>query len=332
MTSPETPTPWTTLTLRVDFNDAPSVAETSNPDDQSSQQQHIEAIEAVLFATGALSVTLLDAEDDPIHEPDPGALPLWPHVLIQALWLDVALAQQAVDRLVNEGLIRDHRAVALGSLADQEWTRAWMDRFAPMSFGERLWVCPSHLEPDPSWPVVLRLDPGLAFGSGTHPTTAMCLRFLDEWATAFEASHRSLDDTLIVDFGCGSGILAIAAAKLGAGRIIAVDHDPQALVATEENAKLNGCLAQIEIIGSETFFKNPPLKSADLVLANILAGPLIELAPKVSQWVAPQGHVVLSGILSNQASLVEKAYQALDPSPSRRTQEDWVCLAFAQKA
>lgn len=294
----------------------------------TNQSQWIEPVETALFEAGALSVTLLDAEDHPLHEPDPGALPLWPNVVIEALFDDAAIRTDAVNQLVTTGLIKDPTHIQLTKLEDQAWTRAWMDQFVPMSFGDRLWVCPSHVEPDPNWPVVIRLDPGLAFGSGTHPTTAMCLRQLDQWA----GDHLIEPTTSVLDFGCGSGILAVGAALLGAGHIIAVDHDPQAILATEYNARANACDGVIQALSSECFFKDHRDFKADLVLANILAQPLIELASTLMAHVAPGGRLVLSGILQAQADAVMEAYRGLDDRPSILTQGDWVCLAFAQKA
>lgn len=324
-TTSSPPTLWYTLKVSVRMEDLPLSVQDSS--DSTHQSQWIEPVETGLFEAGALSVTLLDAEDHPLHEPDPGALPLWPNVVIEALFDDPTHRGEAVNRLVDSGLIKDPKQIHLAQLEDQVWTRAWMDQFVPMAFGDQLWVCPSHTEPDPSWPVVIRLDPGLAFGSGTHPTTAMCLRQLDQWA-----SNRPIEPTTtVLDFGCGSGILAIGAALLGAGHIIAVDHDPQALLATEYNAKANACEGAIQALSPERFFTEHHDLKADLVLANILAQPLIELAPTLIKQVAPGGRLVLSGILQAQADEVIEAYRTLDEQPSIITQGDWVCLAFAQK-
>lgn len=320
--------PWITLTLRLDALKLREEEHWSKPSDQPAV---IAQLESALFEAGALSVTLLDAEDDPILEPDPGALPLWPHVLLQAIFDDQDIARHTVDTLHALGLIQHPDAIELGQMEDQEWTRAWMDQFVPMAFGNRLWVCPSHLTPDPTWPVVLRLDPGLAFGSGTHPTTALCLSFLDQWAEQRKVSDAPVHTGWVIDFGCGSGILGIAAALLGAHRVMAVDHDPQALVASEENARLNGCLDKIDLYSPDAFFDQGLTVAAEVVVANILAQPLIELAPKLSALVAPGGWLVLSGILSTQAEAVKNAYRCLDPDPVQRSKEDWVCLAFAQK-
>lgn len=289
----------------------------------------IEPIENALFEKGAVSVTLVDAEDHPLHEPDPGALPLWPTVVIEALFSIDQDLDEVTQTLIESGLIDKETPVTSKAVEEQVWTRAWMDQFEPMSFGTRLWICPTHVEPETEWPVVIRIDPGLAFGSGTHPTTALCLKWLDQWAQG--ASHWPVTEP-VIDFGCGSGILGIAASLLGATQVLAIDHDPQALTATQDNARLNGCGDAVSVFDPATFFARHAHTQSPLVLANILSQPLIELAPKLMGLVAPGGHLILSGILIEQAEAVKTAYQALDPNPGMDTKEDWVCLAFAQKA
>ncbi len=285
-------------------------------------------LDTLLFDLGAVSVTLLDAADQPIHEPDPGAQPLWPKLVVEALFDGDQTLDPLVQALVQSGWLDHPSEVQWDTLEDQEWIRAWMDRFEPMCFGQHLWVCPSHIAPDPSWPVVIHLDPGLAFGSGTHPTTAMCLSWLDAWRSDHENQAAW---SRVIDFGCGSGILGIAAALLGAEKVVAVDHDPQALQATAMNAQANGCSQAIEALSPEAFFKETDQAPAPLVLANILAQPLIDLAPKLISLVEPGGHLVLSGILKEQADAVALAYRAMDSAPKINELGDWVCLAFAQK-
>jgi ribosomal protein L11 methyltransferase len=276
----------------------------------------VEAAEAALFELGAASVTLLDAEDQPVHEPDPGEVRLWPDVVVQGLFAAESFDHQGIlDQLMNLGLVTDRQAIEIAPLADQDWERAWMDQYQPLRFGQGLWICPSHIEPDPDWPLVIRLDPGLAFGSGTHPTTAMCLALID---------GAELKGLRVIDFGCGSGILAIACALKGAERVIGVDHDPQALQATADNAARNGVAARISALAPDDFEPEP----VDCVLANILAGPLIELAPQLIACLKPGGRLVLSGILAEQAESVAEAYRAALGRPEILTQEDWVRLVF----
>lgn len=278
-----------------------------------------EAAEELLWALGATSVTLQDASDQPIHEPDPGQTPLWPGLKIEALFETDIQRSCVISTLMAAGLIENAEEIAFETLADQDWTRAWMDRFEPMQFGQGLWICPSHRQPDPNWPVVIQLDPGLAFGSGTHPTTALCL----EWLAGLDLTGKT-----VVDFGCGSGVLAIAAALKGADHILAIDHDPQALGATLDNAERNDVADKIIAARPEDAADAP----VDIVLANILAGPLIELAPKLIARLQPNGQLVLSGILAEQAGRVSAAYCDSLEAVSSDLREEWVRLVFRRQA
>jgi len=283
-------------------------------------EQQLEAVEALLFELDAAAVSLLDAADHPLHEPGPGELPMWPQVMVQALFSGDCSAAEISDALLQRGLIDSATAIDWSDLADRDWTRAWMDRYQPMRFGSGLWICPSHLEPEPHWPTVIRLDPGLAFGSGTHPTTALCLEWLDSEAIGLQT---------VVDFGCGSGVLAIAAALRGAETVIAVDHDPQALSATMDNAHRNAVAGLISAIKPESLDQYfPRQRRAQLVMANILARPLIDLAPELSGLVAAGGALVLSGILPEQAEEVAGAYLDLDSAPELKQRDGWVRLVF----
>ncbi|NNF97157.1 MAG: 50S ribosomal protein L11 methyltransferase, partial [Halobacteria archaeon] len=202
----------------------------------------------------------------------------------------------------------------LNPLEDRDWVRAWMDGFEPMRFGKRLWICPSGYTPPEPQAVNILLDPGLAFGTGTHPTTAMCLRWLD--------AHPP-QDLAVIDYGCGSGILAIAACKLGARHVSGVDTDPQALLATYDNAEKNQVSDCIDAYLPADFHS----QAVPLLLANILAGPLQSLASRFSELVVPAGHIVLSGILAEQAELVMQQYQTAFDIQLVDQREDWVCLA-----
>ena len=247
-----------------------------------------------LEAAGALSVTVTDAGDDPVYEPLPGETRAWTQSRVTGLF--------AAPR--DPGPLREALHAALGTppagwrvarLADRDWERAWLDDYRPMRFGRRLWVGPSDAPaPDPD-AVTLRLDPGLAFGTGTHATTALCLDWLADAAPAAR----------VLDYGCGSGILAIAALLLGGGAAHAVDIDPQALVATRRNAAANGVAAHLAVGAPEALTDDARF---DLVLANILAGPLADLAPRLAARVAPGGTLVLSGLLEAQVDAVAAAY------------------------
>ncbi len=268
---------------------------------------------------GAVAVTLLDAADQPIYEPRPGETPLWRRLTMQALFPGEADEAGIVFGLsaLQPGL--DLRRLQVQRIEDQDWERVWMDDFRPMRFGRRLWIVPTtHEIPDEAKEadsVVIRLDPGLAFGTGTHPTTSLCLQWLDA---------QSLDGLRVLDFGCGSGILAIAAARLGAGEVVATDNDPQALTATADNAGANGVQAALHIVASEDW---SPAADNDVVVANILANTLVELAPKLVAAMKPGAGLALSGILPEQADEVAAAYASLGVTLHRRDLDGWVLLA-----
>ncbi|NBB69993.1 MAG: 50S ribosomal protein L11 methyltransferase [Alphaproteobacteria bacterium] len=280
----------------------------------------VDDAEAALSEAGAHAVTLLDAADVPVHEPAPGSTPMWPTTIVEGLFDADVDRSRIADALAEAGLDEAAAGARFNELVEQDWERAWMDRYEPMRFGRDLWICPSHLDPDPDWPLVIRLDPGLAFGSGTHPTTALCLEWIDE---------LDLDGLDVLDFGCGSGVLAIAAGLKGAGLLLGVDHDPQALTATEENARRNGLEGRIECLLPDAFESLPaPRRRFDLVLANILAAPLVELAPTLIACLRPGATLVLSGILPEQAESVIAAYADLGGPVDHSEQDEWVRLVF----
>jgi ribosomal protein L11 methyltransferase len=242
-------------------------------------------------------VSFEDAADQPLFEPDPGTTPLWSATRITALFeatADLSALKQRLASTFGATLVeRLHE----DTLQDQDWERVWLDQFHPMQFGRRLWVCPAGQRPDCDKDAVLiDLDPGLAFGTGTHATTALCLQWLD--------GHPP-DNQRVLDYGCGSGILAIAALKLGAAAVWGVDIDEQALWASRENAARNGVDAGLMTGLPEAL----PDQRFDLLLANILANPLIELAPRLAGLVRAGGDLVLSGILAEQAETVRAAYE-----------------------
>jgi len=280
-------------------------------------RDRVDDVESALFAVGAAAVSLLDGGNDPVHEPAPGRTPIWPRTAVEGLFPASFQRSTVLDALRDRQLVCSPEAVEFASLAGRDWTRAWMDRYQPMRFGRSLWICPSHLRPDPDWPVVIRLDPGLAFGSGTHPTTALCLEWIDS---------RAMDGLRILDYGCGSGVLGIAGALSGAARVVAVDHDPQALQATAENAARNGLDGRIDCRLPESFDRS---RKFDLVLANILAGPLISLAPRLTEVLEPGGQLVLSGLLPEQADDVMNAYALLGQPLDRSVRDGWMRLVFA---
>lgn len=276
--------------------------------------EQAETYEDALLGVGAVSVTFMDAEDQPIFEPDLGTTPLWSHTHLLALFeADVDPANLFAHlELLTGGPLPEHQ---IERIEDQDWERSWMDNFQPMRFGRRLWIVPSwHAAPEPD-AVNLLLDPGLAFGTGTHPTTALCLEWLD---------GQDLTGRQLLDFGCGSGILAIAALLLGAERAVGTDIDPQALEASRDNAERNGIApARFPLYLPEAL----PTEQADVVVANILAGPLVSLAPQITRLVRPGGLLALSGVLAEQADEVRAAYQdafELDPTAEK---DGWVRIS-----
>jgi len=272
-----------------------------------------EQLSELLTAAGAVAVTLEDAADQAVLEPLPGETRLWSHTQVSGLFAADADSAAVIDHL-RRTLADPALRTTVAALEDQDWERAWMDRFKPLRFGRRLWVCPHwHTPPSPD-DVTVMLDPGLAFGTGTHPTTALCL----EWLDAHDLRNKT-----VVDYGCGSGILAIAAAKLGAQQVWAVDYDPQALTATANNAAANAVDRQISLHEPDSL----PEMAVDIVLANILAGPLLELAPRIAQLVRPGGYVVLSGILLEQGPALLEKYRIWFNMEPVATRDEWARLS-----
>jgi ribosomal protein L11 methyltransferase len=274
----------------------------------------VESIEDLLLELGALSTSLEDAGDHALLEPLPGETPVWPEAVVSGLFEDDADAA-AITLALSTGLDIAPGTIIREDVEERDWVRAWMDDFRPMRFGERLWIVPTGYEPPDPGAVNLLLDPGLAFGTGTHPTTALCLEWLD--------AHPPVDATAI-DYGCGSGVLAIAALRLGARHCIGVDLDPQALVATRDNARRNGIPdEQLPVCLPEGLEAEP----ADLVMANILSGPLVELAPVLGRLVRPGGRLILSGLLAEQADTVAAAYRNTFKMAPPTLKDDWALLA-----
>jgi ribosomal protein L11 methyltransferase len=279
-----------------------------------------DAIEEALFGIGASSITFVDGGDEPVLEPKPGEFTLWSDTRVRALFQEPPGSPGAPHAALGK---LEQLASAMGSqitdtariraVADRDWERVWLNDWKSMRFGRRLWVCPTAadapLDPDA---VVVRLDPGLAFGTGTHPTTALCLQILDSLPLA---------GRLIIDYGCGSGILGIAALKMGAEHVIAVDLDPQALSATRDNAERNGVSSAIEVQGVPA-----RLRPASCVVANILSGPLIDLAPILTAACEAGGDMLLSGLLKTQAYEVKAAYSSAFDIVQVVGRDDWCCI------
>jgi len=293
--------PWIQLKINTTGNDA-------------------ETLSDALIESGAVSVTFQDTHDNPVFEPLPGETLLWGDTDAIGLYDAETDMDEVIVMLENEPLLGKGFVHKIEQLEDKDWEREWMDNFHPMRFGERLWICPSWRDvPDPN-AVNVMLDPGLAFGTGTHPTTAMCLQWLDS---------LDLTDKTVIDFGCGSGILAIAALKLGAKHVVGIDIDPQAIQASRDNAERNGVSERLSFYLPKD---QPDNLSADVVVANILAGPLRELAPLISVLPVAGGHLGLSGVLASQAQSVADAYKdqfELDPVAEK---EEWCRITGVKKA
>ena len=279
------------------------------------QASELEQVENLMTGLGAVSISLSDAGDEPIYEPLPGDTPVWQESILAAIFDDTNDHEFLYQQITGELPAHLAQVVRLETLHDQDWNQSYKKHFHPLQCAPDLWIVPSWSEPPDPAATIIRLDPGLAFGTGSHPTTALCLAWL---------GVSDIDDRRVIDFGCGSGILAIAAVKLGARQVIAVDIDTQALTACHSNMAANAIKSeQIQVILPEELGQ----PTTDLLIANILAGPLIELAPRFAELVKTGGQILLSGILKTQLEDIQSAYRPyfnLDPASCR---EDWVCIS-----
>jgi ribosomal protein L11 methyltransferase len=280
--------------------------------------------EDALFAAGASAVSLADAADNPILEPKPGELPMWPTVTVTALFPGDVDADAILHALQAQfSPLPTHNFT---TLEDRTWEREWLKDFKPMQFGKRLWICPGGMQPPGELSTdacLIQLDPGLAFGTGTHPTTALCLEWLDS---------ANVQGKYVIDYGCGSGILAIAALKLGAREALGTDIDHQALLASRDNAERNDVSERLHLRSCDFVSDGAaPPAAAPILLANILAGPLGELAPLLASLILPCGHIILSGILKEQALALAHTYATwfdMDPPAYR---DDWARLVGVRR-
>jgi ribosomal protein L11 methyltransferase len=270
-------------------------------------------VELLFESLGAVSVTMGDAKDEPMLEPAPGETPLWSQTKVTGLFPEESNQDHLVRHIKQElgtNIILD---LSVEHLADQVWERVWLDDFHPMQFGQRLWIAPEGKKPNTPNAITVQLDPGLAFGTGTHPTTALCLSWLDQ---------ADIAGKTVIDFGCGSGILSIAALLLGAKQVIAIDHDTQALEATAYNAKKNCVLERVTILHSD----QPIEIVADVTMANILASTLIELEPVFSRHTKSGGEIVLSGILEEQTESIVTSFMDNFSIQPPQINTGWVLL------
>jgi ribosomal protein L11 methyltransferase len=275
-----------------------------------------EAAEAACFECGATAVTFVDSKDDPILEPLPGEFRLWPATRMQALFVgrEGNESDAPTVELLSHALGIPAALIRARVVEDRVWEREWLKDFHAMRFGERLWICPHHEQVADPNAVVVRMDPGLAFGTGTHPTTALCLEWLD---------RRPMAGARSIDYGCGSGVLAVASVKLGAAEAHCFDIDPQALIATRDNAESNGVASQVLLHNSADSLPG----GVDVLLSNILSGPLCELAPYFATLVRPGGDLVLAGLMEHEVSDVTHAYDAWFDIRPFGQREGWVGLS-----
>jgi len=274
-----------------------------------------------LTEAGALAITLADGQNQAIYEPKPNETPLWSLVRLSALFEVDQDLTDLHNSLAAESLIH---GLKLNYIEDQDWQNIWLKDFKPLHFG-RLWICASHQEPPEQNAICLKIDPGLAFGTGAEITTSLCLQWLDQSLTA---------GIRLLDYGCGSGILALAALKLGASFACAVDYDPQAIMSTRLNAEKNNISSQQLWLGSPENFKIEHFKQKplfDVVIANIVADTLIELLPILNQSLAINGYLVLSGILASQAQRVMDCYETVADLLESTSQGEWLRLVYRRK-
>ncbi|WP_343682392.1 50S ribosomal protein L11 methyltransferase [Acinetobacter baylyi] len=281
-------------------------------------QDQVDFTETLLMSLGAVSVTLDDAEDQALLEPLPGETPLWNKVIVTGIYqeddndpIDVEKLKAFLQAQLPNVPMRHEQ------LEDQVWERAWMDYYDPIQIGEKFWIVPEWLEPPEADATNIKLDPGLAFGTGNHASTFLCLQWLGK---------TDLKDKVVIDYGCGSGILAVAALLLGAQKVYATDIDPQAVLATKQNAELNNVLERLYVGLPEEF--NTEFKAsgsqADVLVANILASPLMMLAPEFATLIKPQGEFALAGIIEEQVDDVSEVYQQyFDILNIEKREENW---------
>lgn len=289
-----------------------------NPDNASR-------LEAATEQSGAQAVTLEDNADQPIFEPEIGEVPLWSDTRLTALF-SAETSTQDVESQLKQALKKDLPTLSWHILEDKDWEREWMQHYHPIECSEDFWICPSWISPPNASAINLLLDPGLAFGTGTHPTTYLCLKWLAQ--TYGKNGAESLSKKHVIDYGCGSGILGIACLLLGAPHVLGIDIDPQALMATQDNVERNHLDKQRFDV---RFPKKDDKHQADLILANILAGPLVELAPTLIGKLNPGGTLCLSGILSSQTETVCKHYESSLSIQHRFEHEGWACIIATQR-
>ena len=276
------------------------------------------AVEAALEKSGSLSITLEDNADQPIFEPQLGETPLWHATRITGLF-DANCDTQKIGGIIQQSLPNIPLEFLWQNIEDKDWEREWMKHYEPIQCHDNFWICPSWTPPPDANAINLMLDPGLAFGTGTHPTTFLCIQWIAE---------QNLKNKSVIDYGCGSGILGIAALLKGASAAVGIDIDPQALLASQQNTERNN----IEKSRFPVYFPNKcPSEPVDVVLANILAGPLVELAEELAKLTKTNGKICLSGILEEQTNLILDAYLPFFKLDTPKQMKEWVCITGRKK-
>ena len=276
--------------------------------------------EQILFDSDAISISYLDAEDQPVFQEEPGSTPLWDNTFLLCLFNTKTDLGSLLNKLRCNTKVLNNKSLNIELIEDQDWERSWMKDFEPIQFGEKLWICPSWLSPPEPNAVNIKLDPGLAFGTGNHATTSLCLRWLDQ------ADVRGSE---VIDYGCGSGVLSIASALLGAVKVHSVDNDPQAISATIDNSRRNKVPGDV----LTTYLPEavPPVH-ADILIANILERPLIDLSEKFAELVKKGGYITLSGLLEEQIPSLLSCYDRWFDMEAPQVEQGWVLLCGTRKS
>lgn len=276
--------------------------------------------EQILFDSDAISISYLDAEDQPVFQEKPGSTPLWDNTFLLCLFNTKTDLGSLLNKLRCNTKVLNNKSLNIELIEDQDWERSWMKDFEPIQFGEKLWICPSWLSPPEPNAVNIKLDPGLAFGTGNHATTSLCLRWLDQ------ADVRGSE---VIDYGCGSGVLSIASALLGAVKVHSVDNDPQAISATIDNSRRNKVPGDV----LTTYLPEavPPVH-ADILIANILERPLIDLSEKFAELVKKGGYITLSGLLEEQIPSLLSCYDRWFDMEAPQVEQGWVLLCGTRKS
>ena len=276
--------------------------------------------EQILFDSDAISISYLDAEDQPVFQEEPGSTPLWDNTFLLCLFNTKTDLGSLLNKLRCNTKVLNNKSLNIELIEDQDWERSWMKDFEPIQFGEKLWICPSWLSPPEPNAVNIKLDPGLAFGTGNHATTSLCLRWLDQ------AVVRGSE---VIDYGCGSGVLSIASALLGAVKVHSVDNDPQAISATIDNSRRNKVPGDV----LTTYLPEavPPVH-ADILIANILERPLIDLSEKFAELVKKGGYITLSGLLEEQIPSLLSCYDRWFDMGAPQVEQGWALLCGTRKS